>query len=148
MTRVDFYILDDDGADSREQLACRIAEKAYRLGHGVYIHTRNPQQAQQIDQLLWTFKQNSFVPHGIAGTCPDATAPVLIGHQREPDTQHPPRDVLINLDHDVPMFFSSFERVAELINNQPEHKASGRERFRFYRDRGYTLETHQMGAGQ
>lgn len=148
MTRVDFYILDNDDANGREQLACRIAEKAYRLGHGVYIHTQSPQQAQQMDQLLWTFKQNSFVPHGIVGDSPDPTAPILIGCQGEPDTQHPPRDVLINLDNDVPLFFSSFERVAELIDGKPEHKASGRERFRFYRDRGYTLETHQMGAGQ
>jgi len=145
MTKIDFYILEGNSG-SREQTVCRIAEKAYRLGHGVYIHTDDQGQASRLDELLWTFKQNSFVPHGIEGESPDPDAPVLIGHKAAlaDSTQARNRQVLINLARDIPLFFSSFERVAEVIGQNPEHKASGRQRYKFYRDRGYSLDSHTL----
>ncbi len=145
MTKVDFYILEGDN-NNREQTACRIAEKAYRLGHGVYIHTTDQGQAKRLDELLWTFKQNSFVPHGIEGQSPDPDAAVLINHKAElaDSTQAHNRQVLINLAQDIPLFFSSFERVAEVIGQDAENKASGRQRYKFYRDRGYSLDSHTL----
>lgn len=145
MTRIDFYILEAEHGD-REQFACRIAEKAYRLGHGVYIHTGDAQQAERLDELLWTFKQNSFIPHGIDGQSPDPEAAVLIGHDGDTETSSHARgrEVLINLDQEIPLFFSSFQRVAEVIDQRPEHKQQGRARYKFYRDRGYPLDTHNI----
>jgi DNA polymerase-3 subunit chi len=145
MTRIDFYILEADNGN-REQFACRIAEKAYRLGHGVYIHTADAQQAGRLDDLLWTFKQNSFIPHGIDGESPDPEAAVLIGHNGETETSSHAegREVLINLDQEIPLFFSSFKRVAEVIDQQVDNKNKGRKRYKFYRDRGYSLETHTI----
>lgn len=146
MTRIDFYILEPGNHSSREQFACRIAEKAYRLGNRVYIHTNDHQQASQLDELLWTFSQNSFVPHGIEGQSPDPEAAVLIGYNSETSaaSHAQQRQVLINLAHDVPLFFSAFERVGEIIDQDEDNKIKGRERFRFYRDRGYSLETHAI----
>ncbi len=144
MTQVDFYILQNNAG--REQFACRIVEKAYRLGHRIYMHTHNAQQAARLDQLLWTFSQGSFIPHSIDGQSPTPPPPVLIGHTAElqnPEHAHE-HEVLINLAEDIPLFFSSFKRVAEVIDQQPENKISGRERYRFYRDRGYTLENHNI----
>jgi len=147
MTRVDFYILNDTSPQARDLFACRVVEKAYRLGHGVYLHTTNAQQAKRLDQLLWTFKQNSFVPHAIEGDSPAPNPPVLIGHATHPGDTQPAqqRQVLVNLAAEVPLFFSSFERVAEIIDQSKENKVSGRTRYRFYRDRGYRLENHQIG---
>jgi DNA polymerase III subunit chi len=54
--------------------------------------------------------------------------------------------VLINLGAEVPQFFGRFERVAELVDQRPELLAQSRERFRFYRERGYELNTHQLKA--
>lgn len=145
MTRIDFYILEANNGN-REQFACRIAEKAYRLGHGVYIHTADAQQAARLDDLLWTFKQNSFIPHGIDGKNPGPEAAVLIGHNGENETSSHAegREVLINLDQEIPLFFSSFKRVAEVIDQQADNKHKGRNRYKFYRDRGYNLETHTI----
>ena len=146
MTRIDFYILEGDKSGNREQFACRIAEKAYRLGHGVYIHTGDAGRSAKLDELLWTFKQGSFIPHAIDGQSPDPDAPVLIGHLAELDvSSHAKgREVLINLAQEIPLFFSSFERVAEIIDQEAENKTKGRERFRFYRDRGYSMKTHTI----
>lgn len=138
MTHIDFYILAGQQTHSRERLACRLAEKIYKLGHRLYIHTGDATHSQLLDELLWTFRPGSFVPHEIQD---DSEAPVCIGH--DPD-QAPPAEVLINLAPEVPLCFSQYNRVAEIVDQSPAHKDSGRERYRFYRDRGYTLKTHNV----
>jgi DNA polymerase-3 subunit chi len=150
MTRVDFYILPDNASDGRELFACRLAEKVYNMGHTLYLHTDSVAQAKQIDELLWSYKESSFLPHAIeAGDQnnePQNNAPkIIIGHNAAtPAEPHSHCDVLINLAPDVPGFFSRFERVAELINQAEDLKVAGRERFKFYRDRGYQPETHKI----
>lgn len=142
MTRIDFYIVDDNSPNGRQRFACRLAEKAYSQGHRVYIHTGDAAESEAIDQLLWTFRAGSFVPH----TClddanKDDDSPVHIGHREEP---HIHDDVLINLAEQVPLFFSRFHRVAEVISGDEAQRKQGRERYRFYRERGYPLETHTI----
>ena len=141
MTQVDFYVLKDDSALNRVQFACRLADKAYRLGHRVYIHTESRQQTRQLDDLLWTFQQNSFVPHCIYQDAGDTPPPVLLAHDAEPDASS---HVLINLAADVPLFFSRFERVAELVNQEAGIRQHGRSRYSFYKERGYPLRTHEI----
>ena len=142
MTRVDFYIIEQGSNEAAETFVCRLTEKAWSQNNTVYIHTQNESLSKKYDELLWTFSENSFVPHQIMGT-ENSEKTVLIGHQTEVDiTGH--HDVLINLNHTAPSFFSQFERVAEIINNDEISKVKGRERYQFYRDRGYALETHKM----
>lgn len=141
MTRVDFYILESAGADAGPLVACRLAEKAYGLGHRVYIHTGDDQGAQAIDELLWTFRAGSFVPHALYTDNEAHDEAVLIGADEGPDSNV---DVLINLAEAVPLFFSRFGRVAEIVTGDASVRESARERFRFYRERGYDLETHRL----
>jgi DNA polymerase-3 subunit chi len=146
MTRVDFYVLPDADPAQRPLLACKLAEKAYGQGLKVYIHTASEGEAQHLDELLWTFRAGSFLPHAIVkpGTdTGDEPAPILLGHDHEPAGR---TDVLINLGAEVPRFFGRFERVAELVDQRPELLAQSRERFRFYRERGYELNSHQLKA--
>lgn len=141
MTQVDFYLLPDDSAQNRVRFACRLADKAYRLGHRVFIHTESAEQTRLLDELLWTFQQNSFIPHGIYQEADEAPAPVLLAHDAEPDASS---QVLINLAAEVPLFFSRFERVAELVNADTEIRRHGRSRYSFYKERGYQLRTHEI----
>ena len=142
VTRVDFYILAQTNTGNRDLVACRLVEKAYKLGRKVYIHTDSPEQAQRLDDLLWTFRPGSFVPHAQhPASSADGEVAVLIGHDTPPEHDS---DVLINLSAAVPAFFSRFERVAELVDQSEEHKSLAREHFRFYRDRGYDLHTHNL----
>ncbi|PHS69184.1 MAG: DNA polymerase III subunit chi [Methylophaga sp.] len=140
MTRISFYILKGTEAASRQEFACRLAEKAYKLGHHVYIHTQSADESELINQALWSFRPDSFVPHQIHQG-DDQNEPVLIGHDAAP-----PRlmDLLINLNPSQPLFFSQFERLAELIDDREEIKIEGRKRFQFYKERGYELETHRL----
>jgi DNA polymerase-3 subunit chi len=143
MTEVDFYILASKDPRQRAQFACRLTDKAYRLGHRVYIHTASPEQTRELDDLLWTFQQNSFVPHAVFGADSDRAPPVQLGHDSEPDASHA---VLINLAPEVPLFFSRFERVAELVDGEDAVRRQGRQRYSFYKERGYPLRTHEING--
>ncbi|MCR4300495.1 MAG: DNA polymerase III subunit chi [Sulfuricaulis sp.] len=143
MTRVDFYLLNDNAETGKNLAVCKLTHKAYALGHRIYILAPDSAQAQRLDHLLWTFNQGSFIPHGLSAELPDADIPVLIGYDEPPATHE---DVLIQLTPQVPEFFSRFQRVAEVVNGGEEEKAQARERFRFYRDRGYALQTHKIPA--
>jgi len=144
MTRVDFYLLDHATEGGKDAAVCKLAHKAFRLGHRIYILTYDDESAQRFDRLLWTFSQGSFIPHGLGARPSDIDMPVLIGCE-EPPTAH--EDVLIQLTPQVPEFFSRFRRVAEVVDGSDGEKTLARERFRFYRDRGYALQTHKISAG-
>lgn len=144
MTRVDFYLIDDATEGSQDAAVCKLTHKAFRLGHRVYILAPDSSHAQRLDRMLWIFSAGSFIPHGLISETPAADMPVLIGHDEPPATCE---DVLIQLAPQVPDYFSRFQRVAEVVNGADEHKALARERYRFYRDRGYVLQTHNISAG-
>ena len=144
MTRIDFYLQQAPASVSLDILACRLVDKAFRQGHRMYVLTPDTESATRLDSLLWTFSGNSFVPHGVyTGTAdsPSDTLPVMLGHLEPPPAWH---DVLVTLGPDVPSCFSRFDRVAEVVGVGEEDKIRARERFRFYRDRGYPLETHEI----
>ncbi len=142
MTRVDFYITPNPAMDMRLQLVCRIAEKAYNTSHRVYIHTDDSQLANKLDDLLWTFRQGSFIPHCQANDQHAADCAVVIG-QTLPDNQP---QVLINLADQVPAFFSRFERIAEIVAGDEPTRQAARTRYKYYRERGYPLETHELNS--
>lgn len=125
-------------------LACRLADKAVQQEHEVLINTQTEDDSARLDELLWTFAQHSFLPHRRLAdqSSPGENEPVLIGCRLEPSEGR--WDLLINLALDVPEFFGRFRRVAELVGPESENKEAGRERFRYYRDRGYELQTHHV----
>ncbi|MGH8503467.1 MAG: DNA polymerase III subunit chi [Gammaproteobacteria bacterium] len=141
MPRIDFYVLSDPDALARLLFACRLAEKAYRMGRRVHLHADSEESAKRLDELLWTFRDRGFVPHGIAPAAAD-DYPVTIGHGGGHDWTPPRCDVLINLDTQTPAFFDRFERVAEIVDSA--QREAGRARYRFYRERGCELSHHAL----
>lgn len=142
MTRIDFYLISDSNAGHGKHFAaCRLAQKAYRLKHRVYILAEGPAEAKELDGLLWTFHPGSFVPHQIHNGAVDPHLPVLIGHDPPPAEF---TDVLISLAPQVPEFFERFGRVAEIVGNEEQERAAARARFRAYRDRGFAVHTHDL----
>lgn len=142
MARVDFYVLAAAGEQSRYTFACRLAEKAYRLDNSVHIETGSAEDARRVDELLWTFRDGSFVPHHLLGSeRNDLPSPVTIGCDKAVAEK---RDLLINLCDEVPDFAAAFPRVAELVSSDEESRQQSRKRFVLYRDQGHTLETHNV----
>ncbi|NNF66741.1 MAG: DNA polymerase III subunit chi [Gammaproteobacteria bacterium] len=143
MTQIDFYILQEKGNALLGRFACRLVDKAWQRGLRCHINVETQEQAAQIDDMLWTFRDISFLPHATSDAAPQEAQRLaaIIGIGTEPAVD---AEVLINLRPDVPDFFSRFERVAELVSNEEQKRAAGRDRFRFYRDRGYPLESHNI----
>lgn len=139
MTRVDFYILPQSTDEARWQFSCRLIEKAWRMGNKLLVHTADSQAARAMDELLWAFRPDSFLPHAILPATHQT--PIHIGYDEHSGQHH---DLLINLGTSIPGVFSRFERVAEIVTQQPEQLTASRERFRFYKERGYALQTHHL----
>lgn len=145
MTRVDFYILPDAGdkALGPVMAACKLCDKAVAAGSRVYLRAPAASLAEELDGALWSFRQGAFIAHERHGTAaPEEPQPaVLIGDLEPPESHH---GVLINLGEDVPPWFSRFERVLEIVPGNAADRSKSRERFKFYRDRGYELSTHKL----
>lgn len=139
MAQVDFYVLDRVDEHARYTLACRLAEKAWRLENTIHIHTMTQADAERLDELLWTFRDGSFVPHELAGSGTDA--PVTIGYGTAAVA---PRDLLITLCDEIPPFADSFPRVAELVSSDENCREKSRRRYASYRDQGHKIETHKI----
>ncbi|MGD8416104.1 MAG: DNA polymerase III subunit chi [Pseudomonadales bacterium] len=138
MTRIDFYILQDVNQAAQYRFACRLAAKAIAGGQPAVLHARDEASARELDELLWHYPDRRFLPHAVAGDAGDAHAPLLVTWQDPPGFD----GVLFNLTPDVPHFFNRFHRVVEVVVQSELDQ--GRERYRFYRHRGYPLYDHQM----
>ncbi|RRJ85328.1 DNA polymerase III subunit chi [Aestuariirhabdus litorea] len=140
MTRVDFYLLPGVQRQDALLFSCRLAEKAYQLGHRVFIHTQDDTQAQQLDDLLWSYRGERFLPHQIRSLTGEG-APIEVGHTEEAGDHH---DLLINLADRIPDCFGRFTRVAEIVTNHEDAKRQSRDNYRFYQQRGYPMHTHRI----
>ncbi len=141
--KVDFYLLRDTEPRARLRTACRLAEKAYDQGLQVTLCTDSAAETAQLDELLWTFSDRSFVPHCVwpAEEAAAADTPVLIGSGVLPDTH---RDVLVNLGADVPAGFEGYARVLEIVDADEAARSQARNRWRHYREHGVSPESHNL----
>lgn len=151
MTQVDFYILPDSSDHARLLLACRLADKAVQHTLAVFVLTDAESEAHKLDELLWTFSQNSFLPHRLTWeTATPNDEPILIDCRERPQNETPEPneaaawDLMINLTTDVPETFGRYQRLAEVVDADPGRRERGRARYRYYRDRGYEPRTHQL----
>ncbi len=143
VTQIDFYILSGTSPQERLRFACRLTDKALQQNHRIFLNAESALMAEQLDETLWTFRAGSFIPHRrLPGAPGNVVEPVVIGHDQEPPEEA--WDVMINLAVDVPEFFSRYRRVAEVVDSDQQRRSQGRERFRFYRERGYELRTHNL----
>jgi DNA polymerase-3 subunit chi len=140
-TRVDFYVLNTNLPGGRLKLTCRVVEKAYKQGNRVLIQTAGREQAMQLDELLWTFRAGSFIPHSLADSTANIASPVIIGTGGIKDVG---ADLLVNLSDAIPERYKEYGRVAEIIGQEDSIRHQGRERFRKYKEDGCTLETHTI----
>lgn len=140
MTRIDFY----HNAAQRLEAAARIVHKAYRQGLSTVVYA--PRLAEEIDRLLWTMPPGGFLPHCSYDAPLADQTPVLIARDL-PVGESPRHDLLlVNLDDEVPPCFSRFQRVVEVVGRDEADRATGRARFRHYRDRGYEVGAHDLGG--
>lgn len=147
-TICNFYILSNARKDGRLLFCCALIEKLYAHGHKIYVYCQQSHEASQFNELLWTFKEESFIPHSIYltnqnDTCTIEDCPIQIGCQ-EPAAVF--NDVLILLTAlpEVPHFYNRFSRVVEIVDTEPSTKDILRNHYQFYRSQNVDIKTHQI----
>jgi DNA polymerase III subunit chi len=140
--RVDFYVLQEASSTGRLKLACRLAEKAYLAAQVALVWHTDPHELKELDELLWTFMDGSFVPHEMltAGASVQES-PVLLS-AGAPPTQAV--DIIINLAPEVPACLGQTRRVPEIIDGDDGRRRAGRARFKAYRDLGIQPASHNV----
>ncbi len=139
MKKADFYLLNVDKLSARWKLACQLTEKAYLEGHRVFIYCQTEDDAYHIDDLLWSFRPQSFVPHNLQGEGPLPPPAVQIGFGPEPSGFN---DILLNLSSKIPGYFKRFNRIITVVNGSEMDKEVARDHYRFYKKNGYTPVAH------
>ena len=137
MTTIDFYT---HCADPLE-VAARLAYKAWTQHGSARVLTADEAATAALDTRLWTTPATGFLPHCRLASPLAAETPIVVDHAL---VHEGPAAVLINLQRAPPPFFSRFERLAEIVASDAEATAAGRERWRFYKERGYTLRSHSL----
>ncbi len=132
MTKVDFYT----GCNDKLRTVCQLSHKAMQNGVRAVISTPDAATGSALDKLLWHYPATAFIPHCRSDSDEAAAMPVILDHGGE---KFPHYDLLISLHDACVPFFSRFERVIEIVGSDDEDRRLGRERFKFYRDRGYEL---------
>lgn len=135
MTRVDFHSKVPD----KLLYACRLVRKARAADMRVVVYLQDAQQLQALDEALWTFSEQDFLPHVVASDALAMQTPVILT-DNETDTL-PHHQVLINLSRQTPGHFARFERLFEVVSTDENDLLAGRERYKQYQQRGYPL-TH------
>ncbi|HWQ37261.1 MAG TPA: DNA polymerase III subunit chi [Burkholderiales bacterium] len=141
MTEVLFYT----HVESKLQTACQLCAKALAKNMRVMILTPRAELTEKVSKMLWSVPSIGFYPHCRASDKLSAVTPIIVDHLTEPLVHD---QVLINLRDETPPIFSRFRRLIEIVSLEEADRSAARERFRFYRDRGYEITTHPLGARQ
>lgn len=139
MTSIDFY----RNAESKLQVACRLATKAYHGAKRLIVYSPDRATLSRFDHDLWTFQQTRFVPHCFVDSPLAPETPILLATSGEALPHH---DVLLNLGDEWPPFFASFERLLEVVSTDEADRERARARWTFYKSRGYDLKVHDLEA--
>jgi DNA polymerase-3 subunit chi len=139
MTKVDFYT----GSSDKLRTACQLSHKAMQKGLRTVISSPDSSTYEALDKLLWHYPATAFIPHCSSDADEVELVPVILDHGGE---RFPHHELLISLHNECVPFFSRFERVIEIISNDAEDNRLGRERFKFYRDRGYELRHFDLSS--
>ncbi len=141
MPRADFYLIAKPRfRDEPLKLVCELARKANDSGQPLLILADSAAQAEALDELLWEFDADAYVPHQVAGTDEDDdVTPVLIA---PPETDAPLRPLVLNLrTAAVP---PGFERVLEVVPADDSARGPLRERWKQYKALGLEVNKHDM----
>lgn len=151
MAQALFYLLTDatDGSNSAKEgeqtlLACHLAARAFNQGPGAVIYCGDKTQAEQVDELLWQFDAERFVPHNLKGEGPQGGAPVVIDWVDADHSRPENRPLLINLAPELPNFAVQFAQIIDFVPADEQAKAQARRRFAAARQMGLNPSTHDL----
>ncbi len=142
-TTIDFNILENASVMQTWHYACHEIAKRYQANETLFIFTDNQDDAKRLDDLLWTFTEDSFIPHNILTADNAASSPIQIGFT-DNTCDNDYFVTAINLSQEIPKNFSRYKNLVEIVFPEPAKQQLARERYKQYRDQGYSIQTNKM----
>lgn len=140
MTRISFL----HGAPDRIQSAAHWLQQAWSKRQAVLVYVPDAEQATRLDRMLWTQPALSFLPHCRQDAAVASETPILLTDRLDA----PPHEgCVLNLSNELAPTFSRFEHLVEIVSIDDADRLPARERFKFYRDRGYAIENRDISGG-
>lgn len=141
---IEFYILEDLTSNQAWIYTCQLIEKEYKTKNSIHVQVNSEHEAHQLDQLLWIFKDNSFIPHELTND-KATTIPVIINYT---DLMKPIANIIINLSESLFANDQINTKLIEIIFANQVAQAHARVRYKHYREQGYNIQTHKIKANQ
>lgn len=140
---VDFYLLNTLLQEAVYRFICRLVDKAYLLQKKIYIQVNSDEEGQRLDELLWTFRDTSFIPHSYlsANAILDPLLSVNIANKKPKELN---ADILFNLSNEVPTYFAEFSRIIEVVSEEKRNKNQSRQKYKLYKAQNCQLTMHTI----
>jgi len=142
---VDFYLLNTLIQEELYRFTCRLIDKAYLMQKKIFIQVSSREEGQRIDELLWTFRDVSFIPHRYLEVSSVIDAPLSVTIATDKPSQLD-ADILFNLSDKVPTYFPEFSHIIEVVSEEKKNKNQSRQKYKFYKTQNCQLTTHNMNA--
>jgi DNA polymerase-3 subunit chi len=141
MPQVEFHILSEAGEVPRLRYACQLIEQASKQGQRSYVFAADDEQAKRMDEMLWTFRDQAFIPHEVLNSTSPSHPRIVavIGASLNAPAEF--QSLMINLCDAMPESLGNFTRICEVVDADAQHKQLARDRYRLYRNQGCQLET-------
>lgn len=139
MPRADFYIIPEPSLPLR--FVCQLASRVREEGCDLYIHAASKAEALTLDDLLWTFRDISFLPHALVDEAEALDCPIVIGWE---GAEGPPRQALLNASGALPQSIAGYERIIDAAPADPKARDLARQRYKHYRDQGLEVRHHKI----
>jgi DNA polymerase-3 subunit chi len=121
---------------------CKLIEKGYKQNiNPIFIKTDTQEQAEELDKILWTFRQESYIPHAIVNLDINNTQPVQIGWM---DHEIKDAEAIINLSEGMPDITNHLKKIHEIIENIDKKKEKARERWKKYKSIGFNIKAYKV----
>ncbi|MCH9689943.1 MAG: DNA polymerase III subunit chi [Gammaproteobacteria bacterium] len=140
--RIDFYVIKDEHPEALRRVATRLLEKAYAQSLRIWVICANQAEAKALDDWLWTYKDNSFLPHCLTSAIPEGLDPPI---QISSNHNTPPKNafhLLLNLSESTPENIQNFDRILDLVAHH--QKDAGRTRYKAYQKQQAELHYHYV----
>lgn len=141
MPQVDFYNLPTSSSNEHLLFVCRLINKAWQQVDNTYIHCNDETQRQTLNQLLWQFKPESFIPHDLLEE--NANSPITLGLKENGYSSLQQVALFVNLTAEPIKNYHSFSRIVEFVINDPQHKENARHNYRFYQQAQLNIKYHR-----
>ncbi|GAB6063503.1 DNA polymerase III subunit chi [Deferrisoma palaeochoriense] len=136
--RIDFF----EVKGPRWDLAlCDTVERAYEAGLRVYVWAESQADARHLDDLLWEFREDSFVPHALWQGEERVEEPVAVGWK----PGNPNAATCLVLARDAsPADLQGFDQVVDFAPvDLPDRVGPARARFKAFRAAGFDVRFHK-----